>query len=242
VNQKVAVRQLTKLGYRADVVANGREALEALGRIAYDLVLMDCQMPEMDGYAATAEIRRREGETKHTPIVAMTAHALESDRLKCLAAGMDDYISKPVRPDELATVLDRLLAETSNDVQAGSTPTPEIISLPVNMGQLYQVLGDEPEEIFTILRIYEEQMAKDFENLAAAIESGNAKVLYVIAHTCLGASLNCGIIAVLEPLRELERMGRENQLTGAAEVNAQLGREFARVKLFLQASQEPAVV
>ncbi|HXV12615.1 MAG TPA: response regulator, partial [Candidatus Krumholzibacteria bacterium] len=113
VNQRVAVRLLETLGCRVDVAASGIEAIKMLETGAYDLVLMDCQMPEMDGYEATREIRRRESRAGgRTTIVAMTAHALPGDREKCTEAGMDDFVAKPVRRDTLADVIDRHVAET----------------------------------------------------------------------------------------------------------------------------------
>ncbi|WP_089719600.1 response regulator [Candidatus Entotheonella palauensis] len=106
VNQKVIVRLLEKKGYRVDVVGNGREALDAHARNSYALILMDCQMPEMDGYEATAAIRSREATTGgHTPIVAMTANAMQGDRERCLEAGMDDYVSKPIQPQTLTDLI-----------------------------------------------------------------------------------------------------------------------------------------
>jgi CheY-like chemotaxis protein len=111
VNQTVAARMVEKLGYRADVVASGAEAIQAAATGTYDVVLMDCQMPEIDGFAATSEIRQQENGRQHLPIIAMTAHAAPGDRERCMDVGMDDYISKPISTEELATVLSRWLAD-----------------------------------------------------------------------------------------------------------------------------------
>jgi PAS domain S-box-containing protein len=225
VNQKVAVRQLKKLGYRADAVANGREAIEALGRIRYDLVLMDCQMPEMDGYEASAEIRRIEGTRRHTPIIAMTAHALNGDREKSLAAGMDDHITKPVNPEQLSRVLGHFLT--------GAAIAKPTVDLPVDLDRLHQAMGEDPEEVLEILNLYLSGMEGNLIKLDLAISSGNTSEVDLIAHNCAGTSANCGMVAVVDHFRELERMCRENELRGAGRVTEQVGIEFERIKVFL---------
>jgi CheY-like chemotaxis protein len=107
VNQTVTARNLERCGCNVDIVSDGRQALEALAERRYDAVMMDCQMLELDGYDATAELRRREYGVRRTPVIAMTAHAMPSDRARCLAAGMDDYVSKPIRREQLIAALQR---------------------------------------------------------------------------------------------------------------------------------------
>ena len=132
VNQKVALKMLERLGYRVDVVGDGRQALEALARVPYAAVLMDVQMPEMDGYAATKEIRQREEDAqgRHTPIIAMTANAMQGDREKALKAEMDDYVSKPVSSEKLEAVLECwVLKEAEEKPRRDLATQPRSISL-----------------------------------------------------------------------------------------------------------------
>jgi CheY-like chemotaxis protein len=133
VNRLVTVRVLERCGFRAHVVNDGQEALDALSMQAYDAVLMDCQMPELDGYEATRELRRREGDGRRTPVIAMTAHAMTGDRERCLAAGMDDYIAKPVRSQALVAVLQRWIAKDQEGGERAAEETADLMaSAPAN--------------------------------------------------------------------------------------------------------------
>jgi PAS domain S-box-containing protein len=234
VNQKVALRQLEKLGYSAEAVANGREALNALALIPYDVVLMDCQMPEMDGYEATGEIRRREGASRHTTIIAMTANALEGDREKCLAAGMDDYISKPVKIEDLATVLDRWQPNSSDGDRKTASSVKRDNYSPVDLECLWEASGGDEVEMRELMELYLHQTAEELANLDGAINAGLAMEVKRIAHTCIGGSATCGMRTIIASLRELEQMAGEGQLDGAVHLLEEVKREFDRIKLFLE--------
>src|SRR5205823_12102954 len=160
VNKRVMLLVLENLGYTADTVANGKEALAALRRQAYDIVLMDCQMPEMDGYETSRSIRR---EFDRPPrIIAMTAHALRGDREKCLAAGMDDYLSKPIIATELETALKKWAPVC--DPKA-----------PVDLQRLRDICGDAPEAMRTVADLYLEQGAELLPAIEMAIRNNDAK-------------------------------------------------------------------
>ena len=219
VNQKVAIKQLEKLGYESDVAANGLEVLEALKRRPYELVLMDCQMPEMDGFQATAEIRKLEEDQRHTPIVAMTANALQGDREKCLAAGMDGYISKPVRIEKLAEVMKKwdtpLDAAAVRDLMALAGPEN-----PGFMGELVAAyLKDVPSRI---------------EAIRAGIRAGDAQALRLAAHALKGSSGNSGAQRVQRICRLLELIGISGSVEGAGEHLEALEKEMAGTKAAME--------
>jgi CheY-like chemotaxis protein/HPt (histidine-containing phosphotransfer) domain-containing protein len=187
-----------KLGYGADIVSNGREAVAAWQTGRYDLILMDCQMPVLDGYAATAEIRRLEGASRHTPIIAMTAHAMEGDRERCLAAGMDDYVSKPLDAATLDAVLQRWAGADDATVLDRAV-----------LRSLARDVGDEAN-VEEICALFLAETGPRLLEIERAAEHRDAEGLRVSAHTLKGSAVNVGAIAVASAAAELERLaGRE---------------------------------
>ncbi|HEX6099053.1 MAG TPA: response regulator [Thermoanaerobaculia bacterium] len=217
VNQKVAVRQLEKLGVAADAVANGIEAVEAVSRHDYDLVLMDVQMPEMDGFTAARELRRRGAAL---PIVALTANALAGDRERCLAAGMDDYLSKPIQETELLRVLQRFL------------PARTAVFDEATVGRLRE-LG--PAFFAEVAGIYLDDAPSRLAAIRAAAGAGDAHALATAAHAFKSGSGNIGASEVHQLCSELEVMGLEERMAEAAAKVAELERAYARLERELRA-------
>ena len=219
VNKKVMLLVLDGLGYTADTVSNGKEAIAALRDQSYDIILMDCQMPEMDGYEAAQTIRR---EFERPPrIIAMTAHALRGDREKCLAAGMDDYLSKPIIGEELEAALKKW-APTGN------------ANAPVDLQRLRDVCGHAPDTIRKIADLYLEQGAELLPAMETAIRNNDAKDLGSIAHRFRGASLSCGSNSIVPFLNELEQMGNSGNLEAASAVYEKASSQFDRIRSFFE--------
>jgi CheY-like chemotaxis protein len=245
VNQKVAVRMLEKLGYRADVAANGLEALEVLSRGRYGAVLMDVQMPEMDGYEATAEIRRREeGSERHTPVIAMTANAMQGDREKAIEAGMDDYVSKPVKLEALAGVLKRWVLQeeeakadtTTSARDAGNSlaTTGGSVDVSVLMG-LRELQGEgEPDILDELIELFLDEVPTQLKALREAAHIGETQSVERIAHTLKGSSANMGALRMEALCAELEETVRSGDLSAASGHISRLEEEFGRVRAVLE--------
>ncbi len=242
-NQRVARLMLENLGCRVDVSANGREAVEMLELLPYDVVFMDCEMPEMDGYEATTEIRRRHAGQQHVPIVAMTAKAIQGDREHCLKAGMDDYISKPVRLEDLEATLERWFSKSDRDIQAVPEKTPvPVRPMPVSPALDPEVTGRlrqlaEATDPAVLTEIYDSFLSGTVEYLAAlrqAEQAGDAERLRIAAHSLKGASANVGAPTVTEISRQLEALGSSQSVAGAAELIGQLAQAFEKVKIEIE--------
>jgi CheY-like chemotaxis protein len=238
---EVAICHMEKLGLHADMVANGLEAIEALAHIDYDVVLMDCQMPEMDGYAATAEIRRREGTRYRTPIIAMTANAMRGDRERCLKAGMDDYISKPIDATELFGVLKRWLLEADRSPASsaekstfGATSVADIhVTERLN-------LFEQEFSAAMVVRLIDKFLpdtAQRLADLRGAIEAADAQAVARAAHGLKGSYGNIGSEEAANLCLQLEQEARSGSVRSADGRLERLEEDFPRLTWLLQAQK-----
>ena len=263
VNQKVALRLLQQLGYRADLAANGVEALAALDRQPYDLIFMDVMMPAMDGLEATRQIRERQKSKDRYPnfkdpiiIIAMTASAMQGDREKCLASGMDDYVAKPVRLEDVRRMVERWAAtaraegdprpasvteETAPSPVAAATAAPTTATpaaapedSPVDVERLQDFTSGDPNNLRELVDLYLKQTDEQMGQIEAAVKAGDAQQLRRVAHSCAGASATVGMKKLAPMLKDLERMGAEQKLDAAPNLCQDAILEFKRIRAFLE--------
>ena len=234
VNQKVALHQLQKLGFLADVVDDGRAALDALEAAAYDLVFMDCQMPELDGYAATRELRRREQAERRIWIVAMTANSLEGDREKCLAAGMDDYVSKPVKTEDLQAAIQRFLGLRT--IQTEAREQGKAAAIDLNAIESFRVLDDLTGDdlLVKLINLFLENSPKVLVQARTALAANSSPQLARAAHSLKGSCSNFGAERMRTACLRLEEFANRGVLEGAEELLAEVEREYSYVRVALE--------
>ena len=236
VNQRVALRMLAKLGYDADAVENGFMAIDAVADGRYDLILMDCQMPELDGYEATARIRSAEGPARRLPIVAMTANALPSDRDRCLAAGMDDYLPKPVTLHALAAVVrrwaprDRRRATGAEAVVAPAAPVADQAVL-AQLGD--PAAGGDPAFLAGVADLFLGETPGRLDTMRDALARGDDDALARTAHMLTSSCGSLGLRRMQALCGEIEAHAREGATDAATPLLAILEEELSRARAAL---------
>ena len=225
VNQKVAVHMLEKMGHSVVVAGDGRKALAALQNNVFDLVLMDVQMPEMDGFETVRAIRsREEGAGTHMPVIALTAHAMKGDRERCLEAGFDDYLSKPIRAEELRRTLGENRSRTGERAEVVGGPVWE---------QLLQTCGGDAEFARELADSFLETAPRLIAGVDAALTAGDASRLAAEAHGLKGISQTIGAEVLAVASRAVEEAGRGADLAGAAALAPALRTAWGDVKAVL---------
>jgi two-component system, sensor histidine kinase and response regulator len=231
VNRRVAEHQLRKLGCHVGVATNGAEAVAAWEHGDWQLVLMDCQMPVMDGFAATRAIRSHEGPDRRTPIVALTANALQGDREACLAAGMDDYLPKPFAPAALRAMVERWAA-VREDVGAG-----DVVAAPVDVAALREVTGGDPDFERELVEVFLASGDRDLAAVLAALSVSDLRSVQRHAHGLKGAGANMRAQPLAGAAQRLEAAAAAGD-AGACSARAQeVEREFRRAAEFLTAAR-----
>ena len=244
VNQAVAEAMLDALGYRCDLAANGREALAAIARHAYDVVLMDCQMPEMDGLDATRSLRRSEAAAgaPRLPVIALTAHALEGDREQCIAAGMDAYLAKPYGQAQLEEAIRRQIERRPQEIE----PPPAAVPDPVSEGLDHRALetiraldkSGDGAVLRRVIDIYLKNAPKLVDAMRGAADAGDTAALGNAAHSLKSSSLYIGAARVGTLCREIEATAKSSPATIAAAQVAAAQSEYLRVEQLLRAELE----
>jgi two-component system sensor histidine kinase/response regulator len=240
LNQEVAAYLLEKLGVHAVCVGDGVEALQALERDRYDLVFMDCQMPELDGYATTARIRQDEPPGQHLWIVAMTAHAMPGDRDKCLAAGMDDYVAKPMTLESMRGALERFAARASAILDPDAAGHESSARAPMDGGRLLEVARGNAKTLQRLKSLYASFLGEQLVALRSAVQQGSIADVEAIAHRCSGNSSVAGMNAIAELFEALEQRAQAGDLDAAPALLQRIDEEFPKVEAFLRLLQLPA--
>jgi CheY-like chemotaxis protein len=226
---------LAKLGHEVVAVEHGKLAVEATAADSFDVVLMDVEMPIMNGFEATAAIRAREAEIggRRVPIIALTAHAMQGDRERCLEGGMDGYATKPIQPSELFAVVESLLDANPREVPSMTTAAADVPVL--DRTALYEQVGDEADLLLKVIEMFRADSVSVVAKLDVALAARDASEVQQGAHRLKGALLTLGGKAAADVAMRLEHMGRAGDVTGGGALLVELRAELTRLEPELEA-------